>query len=127
VNDLVDYRVQFDPARRESVISGWAAAGPTYPAAVFASVDGIRDFQQFENFTTAQWWERQAGRSGNDDMRTLGFTARFSERLVAPMLDAGRPVTVRLKIAAFDLSGYYSAPYSYRVAPNRTTITKIPD
>jgi hypothetical protein len=42
------------------------------------------------------------------------------------MLDAGKSVTVRIKIAAFDLSGYYSPDYSYRVNPNRTII-KVAD
>jgi len=72
-------------------------------------------------------WERLGGRARNDDMHTLGFNAKFPERLVAPILDAGKPVRVRLKIAAFDLSGYYNAPYSYQIAPDRTTITKVPD
>jgi hypothetical protein len=129
VDDLVDYQVQFDAAKREFVVSGWAAdpKGPTYPATVFASVEAVGDFQQFSNFSTIDVWERLGGRARNDDMHTLGFNAKFPERVVAPILDAGKPVRVRLKIAAFDLSGYYNAPYAYQIAPDRTTITKVAD
>ncbi len=129
VDDLVDYQVQFDPAKREFVVSGWAAdpKGPTYPGTVFASVEAVGDFQQFSNFTTVDVWERLGGRARNDDMHTLGFNAKFPERLVARMLDAGKPVAVGIKIVAFDLAGFYIAPYSYRIAPNRTTITKVSD
>ena len=129
VDDLVDYQVQFDPAKREFVVSGWAAdpKGPTYPGTVFASVEAVGDFQQFSNFNTIEVWERLGGRARNDDMHTLGFNAKFPERLVAPMLDAGKPVAVGIKIVAFDLAGFYIAPYSYRIAPNRTTITKVSD
>jgi hypothetical protein len=129
VNELADYQVQFDPGKREFIVSGWAAdpKGPTYPAAVFASVEGVGDFRQSQNFTTIEQWERLGGRARNDDMHTLGFNAKFPERLVAPMLDAGKPVAVGIKIVAFDLSGFYIAPYSYRIAPDRTTITKVSD
>jgi hypothetical protein len=127
VDDLVDYQVLFDPKAHEFIVPGWAADpnGPTYPAAVFASVEGVGDFRQFGNFTTIEQWERLGGRARNDDMHTLGFNAKFPESLVAPMLDAGKPVMVRIKIVAFDLSGYYSAHYAYRINPDRTTITKV--
>jgi hypothetical protein len=126
IDDLVEYQVQFDPTGHQFIVSGWAADpnGPTYPAAVFASAEGVGDFRQFGNFTTIEQWEKLGGRARNDDMHTLGFNAKFPEHLIAPMLDAGKPVTLRLKIAAFDLSGYYSPPYSYRINPNRT-ITKV--
>jgi hypothetical protein len=129
VDDLVDYGIQFDPAAREFIVSGWAAdpKGPSYPAAVFASVEGVDDFRQFANFPMTELWERLGGRARNDDMHSLGFNAKFPERVIAPILDAGKPVRVRLKIAAFDLSGYYNAPYSYQIAPDRTTIRKIRD
>jgi hypothetical protein len=127
VVDLVDYQVQFNPGAHEFVVTGWAAdpKGPTYPAAVFASVEAVGDFRQFGQFNMIELWERLGGRARHDDMHSLGFSAKFPESPVAPMLDAGKPVTVRIKIVAFDLSGYYSAPYSYRINPDRTTITKV--
>jgi hypothetical protein len=126
VDELVDYQVVFDPTGHEFIVAGWAADpnGPTYPAAVFASVEGVGDFRQFGNFTTIEQWEKLGGRTRNDDTHTLGFNAKFPESLVAPILDAGQSVTVRIKIAAFDLSGYYSPPYSYQISPNRA-ITKV--
>jgi hypothetical protein len=126
VDDLSDYQVVFDPAGREFIVAGWAAdpKGPTYPAGVFASVEGIGDFRQISNFTTLEQWEKLSGRAREADTHTLGFNAKFSETVVAPTLDQGKPVTVRSKIAAFDLSGYYSPRYFYRIEPNRA-ITRI--
>jgi hypothetical protein len=95
VDDLVDYGIQFDPAAREFIVSGRAAGpkGSTYPAAVFARVEGVGDFRQLGNFTTVEEW----------------FSAKIPEKLVAPMLDAGKPVRVSIKIVAFDLAGFYVA------------------
>jgi hypothetical protein len=71
----------------------------------------VGDFRQLGNFTTIEEL----------------FSAKIPEKLVAPILDAGKPVRVSIKIVAFDLAGFYVAPYSYRIAPNRTTISKVLD
>jgi hypothetical protein len=84
VTDLADYQIGFDPTGHEFVVRGWAAdpKGPTYPAAVFASVEGAGDFRQYGNFTTLEQWERLSGRARDHDTHTLGFIAKFPESLV---------------------------------------------
>jgi hypothetical protein len=126
ITDLVDYKMIFDPPTRTFVAFGWAADpnGPTYPAAVFADIDGIQNVRQLAPTNDLVIWEQLGGRARNDDMHSLGFTIKFPEDDISKILDAGKSVTVKLKIASFDLTGYYLAPYAYRINPNRT-ISKV--
>jgi hypothetical protein len=50
-----------------------------------------------------------------DDLHTLGFKIAVPKALIAGRLKAGGPVIVRLKIVAFDLSGYYTPPFFFRI------------
>lgn len=115
--DLAEYSVGYDPNSHIIGFSGWAAdpKGPTYPATVFVAADGVGDFQQSLQFNRIDVWEKLGGRARNDDMHSLGFTIGIPVSSFSDRLASAEFVRLTLKIAAFDLSGYYTTGRSYCV------------
>jgi len=115
--NLADSDFGWDGPSDSLVLNGWAAdpRGPMYPAAVFGSIEGVGEFRQFIQYNRIDIWEKLGGKERMDDLHTLGFKIAVPKALIAGRLKAGGPVIVRLKIVAFDLSGYYTPPFFFRI------------
>jgi hypothetical protein len=117
--ELIEFDLGYDPASKKFIINGWAADpnGPNYPAGVFASVNDF-DYRQKSSYNRIDIWEKLGGKDRKDDMHTLGFKIEIPGTILKSKFKTGESVIVKIKIAAFDLTGFYESKSWYKINPN---------